>query len=134
MEHEERVELITKFLAKRALGEIETAVDVLTEDVVIDASRRILDPVTFEGHDGFRSFVAFLDQIWSWQSITPLEFIAAGDDDVIVPVQLVSVGRESNVEVKARAAWVVTFRGEKISRLRVYQSREEALEAAGLQD
>ena len=133
MEHEQRVELLTKFLAKRALGEIETAVDDLTEDVEIDASRRILDPVTFEGHDGFRSFVAFLDQIWSSQSITPLAFIEAGDD-VVVPVQLVSVGRESDVEVRARAAWVVTFRGAKISRLRVYQSREEALEAVGLRD
>lgn len=133
MEHAERVELLKKFLSKRAAGETEAALDVLTEDVVVDASRRVLDPVTFEGHDGFRNFIAFLDQAWSSQSITPLEFIEVGDD-VIVPVQLVSVGRESNVEVKARAAWVVTFRGDKISRLRVYQSREDALEAAGLQD
>ena len=105
----------------------------MAEDVVVDASRRVLDPFVAEGHEGFKRFVAVLDEAWAHQRLEPEEFIEAGDD-VVVPVRLVSTGRGSGVVVNARAAWVVTFRRDKIARLCVYQTRAEALEAVGLQD
>jgi ketosteroid isomerase-like protein len=130
---QERFEVMRRVIEAQARGDIDAMLANMTDDVVVDASRRILDPVLLEGHDGFRRFVAFLRDAWANQRLEPEEFITAGDD-VVVPVRLVSTGRGSGMTVHARAAWVVTFRGDKIARLTVYQTRAEALEAAGLSE
>jgi ketosteroid isomerase-like protein len=130
---DQRFELIRRALEARDEGDVDAMLESMTDDVVVDASRRVLDPVVAEGHDGFRRFIAFLDEAWANQRIEPEEFIDAGDD-VVVPVRLTSRGRGSGVIVNARAAWVVTFRGDKVARLSVYQTRAEALQAVGLSD
>jgi ketosteroid isomerase-like protein len=43
-------------------------------------------------------------------------------------------GRESGVELKITASWVVDVRDGKIVRWQTYTNRDEALEAAGLQE
>ena len=105
----------------------------MTDDIVIDASRRVLDPIVLEGHDGFRTFIAFLREAWVNQRLELEEHIESGNN-VVTPVKLVSTGRGSGVTVHARAAWVATFRGDQIARLTVYQTRAEALEAVGLSE
>ena len=129
---QERFDLIHRLNEARDRGDVDSMLEALTEDVVVDASRRVLDPFVAEGHAGFRRFIAVLDEAWVNQRLEPEEFIEAGDDVVVVPVRLVSTGRGSGVVVNARAAWAVTFRDDKIARLCVYQTRAEALEAVGL--
>jgi ketosteroid isomerase-like protein len=109
----------------------EGILDGLTDDIVIDASRRIVDPVEYVGHDGVRSYASFLAETWRSQRVEPEEFIEAGDSVVCV-LRLVSTGRSSGVTVEARSAWVATFRENKIARLCAYQTRAEALAAVGL--
>jgi ketosteroid isomerase-like protein len=130
---QENVEVIKRNLEAQARGDIAAMLEDMTDDVVIDASRRVLDPIILEGHDGFKKFIAFLREAWANQRLEPEEFIEAADD-VVVPVRLVSTGRGSGLTVHARAAWVATLRGGKIARLTVYQSRAEALEAVGLSE
>jgi ketosteroid isomerase-like protein len=43
-----------------------------------------------------------------------------------------NTGRSTGLTMAARAAWVIQFRDGKVARMTVYQSRSEALEAAGL--
>jgi ketosteroid isomerase-like protein len=125
---QENVEIVRRHLEAQARGDIAAMLKLMTEDVVIDASRRVLDPIVLEGHDGFTRFMAFLREAWADQRLEPEKFVDAGDD-VVVPVRLVSTGRGSGVTVQARAAWVATLREGKIARLTVYQSLAEALEA-----
>ena len=54
---------VRQLLAARATDNLEAALDCIAEDVVIDASRRIFDPVVLHGHKGFRAFVSLLDAI-----------------------------------------------------------------------
>jgi ketosteroid isomerase-like protein len=42
-------------------------------------------------------------------------------------------GREG-IEVQARSAWLIRFRDEKIAELTLYQTKQEALKAAGLSE
>jgi ketosteroid isomerase-like protein len=42
-------------------------------------------------------------------------------------------GREE-IEVQARSAWLIRFRDEKIAELTLYQTKQEALDAAGLSE
>jgi hypothetical protein len=49
---------------------------------------------------------------WKLQHGEAQEFIPVDEDRVVVPIRLVSVGRES-VEVVARAAMLITVRDER---------------------
>ena len=61
----------------------------------------------------------------------PKEFIPAGEDRVVVPIRIVSIGRD-DVETVAHAVLVMTVRERKIAYIEGYQSKAEALEAVGL--
>jgi ketosteroid isomerase-like protein len=124
-----REQTVRQLLAARGGDDLEAALDCLTEDVVIDASRRRFDPVVLHGHDGFRQFVSMLDEAWGSQLLEPEEFIEA-NGALVVPVRLTSVGRGSGVETHATPAWVATFHGERIATLTVHQSKEDALSGA----
>jgi ketosteroid isomerase-like protein len=70
---------------------------------------------------------------WASMRLEPQDFFDAGDK-VVVSIRLVGVGRESGGETTANAAHVWTFRGGKIVRQTVFQTLDEALEAAGLSE
>ena len=70
----------------------------------------------------------------SWESVRlePHEFIEVGDQ-VVVPWTMHGVARDG-LEVVSRVTWTVTIRDGAIERLRMYQTREDALAAAGLSE
>jgi ketosteroid isomerase-like protein len=127
---QESIEIIRRLFAARTAQDIDAAVSCLAEDAELDASRRVLDPMVLRGHDGYRRFIAALDEVWAQQTAEPEDFIEVGDQ-YVVPVRLTSVG-QSGATVTARAAWVVTVQHGKVTRACVYQSIDEALEAVGL--
>ena len=106
---------------------------VLDPEVVYDVSRRTFDPLVFHGHEGVREFLTLSSEQWASRRLEPEELIDAGDK-VVASVHLVAVGRQSGVETMARAAHVWTFREGKIVRLTVFQTMNEALEAAGVRE
>ena len=112
-------------------GEVDYS--VLDPEVVYDLSRRTFDPLVFRGHEGVREFVRLTREQWGSRRMEPRDLIDAGDK-VVASVRLVGVGRQSGVETTANAAHVWTFREGRIVRLTVFQTTEEALEAAGLRE
>ena len=127
------MEIARKALAARNSRDLDALLALMTEDIVIDASRRIIDAVTATGHAEARRFAAMLDEVWAGQRQEADEWIDAGDA-VVVPTRLTNIGRASGVPVEARSAWVIYICDGRISRLVVYQSRAEALEAVGLSE
>jgi uncharacterized protein len=111
----------------------EADYSVLDPEIVYDVSRRTFDPLVFHGHDGVREFLALIRDQWASMRIEPQEFVDAGDM-VVVSIRLVGVGKESGVETAANAAHLWTFRNGKIVRQTVFQTMEEAIEAAGLSE
>jgi uncharacterized protein len=105
--------------------------ELLDADIEWDASRRTFDPAIYHGHDGIREFVAALQEVWESGRIEPLEFIPAGDE-VVVPVRLSLVSRTDRQEVTANAAHVWTLRDGKVIRHCAFQTKADALQAAGL--
>ncbi len=104
---------------------------LLDPEIVYDVSRRTFDPLVYHGHDGVREFVALIREQWATMRLEPQEFVDTGDR-VVVSVRLIGVGKESGVETTASAAHVWTFRNGKIVRQTVFQTMDDALEAAGL--
>jgi hypothetical protein len=71
--------------------------------------------------------------MWKHQQTEPQEFIPVGEDEVVVPIRIVSTGRD-DVETVAHAVLVMTVREREIAHVKGYQSKAEALEAAGLSE
>ena len=111
----------------------EPNLDWLAPDVVFDNSNAALDAAIYRGHDGMRELMSLLRGMWKLQQGEAQEFIPVDEDRVIVPVRIVSVGRES-VEVVARAALLVTVGTGKITHMKAFQSKADALEAVGLSE
>src|SRR5688500_1907893 len=130
---QENVEIARKALAARNSRDLDALHALMTKDIVIDASRRIIDPVKTTAHAEDNRFAAMLDEVWADQRQEADEWIDAGDA-VVVPTRLINIGRASGVPVEARSAWVLYIRDGRISRLVVYQSRADALEAVGLSE
>jgi ketosteroid isomerase-like protein len=106
---------------------------LLDEAIVYDVSRRVFDPAVYHGHDGVRAFNALIREQWATMRLDPEEFFDS-EDEVVVSVRLVGIGRESRAETTAHAAHVWTFRNGKVVRQTTFQTIAEALEAAGLSE
>ncbi len=130
---QENVEIVRRLFEARGRKDVAGALALLAENIEIDASRRVVDPIVLHGHDGFVKFIAMLDDAWSGQTAEPYDVVAHGDE-VVVPIRLTSTGRVSGAQVQASAAWVGQVRDGKITRMCVYQSKDEALEAVGLSE
>jgi ketosteroid isomerase-like protein len=107
--------------------------DLWAPNAVFDNINADLDGAVYRGHDGMRELMSLLRGMWKLQQGQAQEFIPVGDDRVIVPVRIVSVGRE-DVEVVARAAMLITVDEGKITHMKSFQSKADALDAVGLSE
>jgi ketosteroid isomerase-like protein len=73
-----------------------------------------------------------------WQSFenprSEIEECIASGDDVVLAVRIYGRGKASGVEVDTLTGQVLTLRDGKVVRWRVFVTKEEALEAAGLEE
>jgi ketosteroid isomerase-like protein len=88
----------------------------------------------YTGHEGFRrlheAFGEVVDQTW----YRPREYIATGNQ-VVVPLRWGGLGLGSRAAFTAREeTWVVTLRDGRICHVREYATKNEALEAARLEE
>ena len=100
-------------------------------DVTVDNLAATFDGKVYRGHDGLREWLSLHRGMWKHQRTEPKEFIPVGMDQVVVPIRIVSIGRD-DVETVADAVLVMTVRERKIAHVKGYQSKAEALEAVGL--
>jgi ketosteroid isomerase-like protein len=111
----------------------ELHLDLLAPDIVFDNSNAGLDAAVYRGHDGMRQLMSLLRGIWKLQQGEAHEFIPVAEDRVIVPIRIVSVGRD-NIELAANMAMLVTVGDGKITHMKSFQSKADALEAVGLSE
>jgi uncharacterized protein len=79
------------------------------------------------GHDGFMKALAELADLADLH-VEPKEFIDAGDY-VVVPVRIIGRGQASGVSFEEHEVHVFRLRDGKITELREYREKGEALEA-----
>lgn len=78
---------------------------------------------------GFADYLA----VWERMDMRAVAYIDAGGEEVVVFHHEVAKGRESGVVVESDSATVNTVRDGLIVRVRSYLTRDQALEAAGLE-
>ena|SRR5438093_1336006 len=129
----ENVEIVREAIERfnQYLNADKLDLSLFAPDVVLDNSNAAFDGSVYHGHDGVREWSSWTRGMWKRQEIQGQEFIPAGEDQIVVSVRLVSVGRDG-VEVVAHGGAVMTVREGEITHLKTFQSKSDALEAVGL--
>ncbi len=103
-------------------------------EVVLDTGGAAFTEGEWRGHDGVIQFVAnqmeVLDSMW----IRSDEFIDVNDNCLIVVIAFGGRARHTGIDVQLTPSHVFDFLDGRVIRWRVFQGRDEALEAAGLSE
>ena len=87
-------------------------------------------PAAYRGHDGVRSWLKALEP-WETFHVEVEEVIDTSGDTVVVASHVTARGSGSGVDVEMRTYDLVTVADGRIRRRRHFETREDALEAAG---
>jgi uncharacterized protein len=93
----------------------------------------MLEGVSYRGHEGMRQWFEDVAEYWESMWVEAYQFLDA-EQAVVVVGRVHGRGKRSGVAIEAPAAWVFHLRDARLTYLRLYLDREEALEAAGLSE
>ena len=103
-------------------------------DIVLTTSgKRLPESGEWRGFQGILRFTEAQMDAFTQMWVEPLDFIDAGDR-LVVPVRVGGQARHSGIEIEFPAVHVLTIRDGKATRLDIFASMEEALEAVGLSE
>ena len=109
--------------------------EALDPHVVFIDRRSALETKPFVGHEGVRDWVRNFRESLGDYRMEVTEMIDAGGDQVIAVCQLIATGTQSGVPIEGLAAYsLFTLLNGKIARCQGFDTREQALEAAGLSE
>jgi ketosteroid isomerase-like protein len=116
-------------------GDIETWIESMDPEIEWDFSAYPLPGVANRGtgRDELVQWLAAYISMWRRYEATPKEVIDAGDQLVAVIHETVRA-RGSDAPIERDLIQVITAREGIAVKMRVYETREEALEAAGLSE
>ena len=129
----ENVEIVRNGFEAWDRHDYEAAASHFSPDVEIDVTDRVLNPAIYSGLDGAMRFRDEIAETWDEFHVEIEDVVAAGDE-VVVLVRSSGLGRASGAQVDSRAAWVAAVREQRITRLRLYRDRSQALAAVGLSE
>ncbi len=130
----ENVEIVRRTTDAYNRHDLDGIVAHWAPDAVLDWSNsRGLEAGVYRGHDEIRAFTQRFLTTWAEVRLELGEPIEAADDVLVVENVTYLRGRDG-IETQARSAWVLTFRDGQQTSLTLYQTKQEALEAAGLSE
>jgi ketosteroid isomerase-like protein len=91
------------------------------------------DARVYHGHQGYLDQIENFREAFSEMTYEPLEFIDAGDK-VVGVIRATGVAKVGGLEGEATYAQLETWRDGKVVRIHYFTGKDEALEAAGLQE
>jgi ketosteroid isomerase-like protein len=130
---QENVEIALKGLTMFETEDIDGALALMQPDAEWDVSE-MPDGKVYRGHEAIRAFwESLLMEVWEEIAMEP-ERVEAKGDVVVALVRARARGKGSGVPVDFPGAWVATFRGGLVHRLKWKFDQAEALEAVGLSE
>jgi len=101
----------------------------LADPAVSVEDHGVIDGTSYEGREGVIRFLAFTADAFQASSVE-LEELLATDDEIVAVVVLRGEGPLSRVPLEGRFTHVWQIAGGLVRRLRVYATKQEALQAA----
>lgn len=114
-------------------GDFDGLFALLSQSVVFDTSHlRDWPEPEYVGHAGFRRFLTEWLEVWDAFEVGVDELVAAPDGRVVSVFWQRGKGRTSGLAMDVKWALISTIRDDKVLRIDMYESRQQALEAVGL--
>jgi ketosteroid isomerase-like protein len=132
---EENVEIVRKSIEVFNRDGLDASLEYSADDIEHRAVEGAIDDRgPMRGKEAVRAYIQdWLDTFDDFKT-EAVELIAVGDDQVVAVVRLSGRAKASGIETDLTFAVLYTVRDGKLARGREYETREEALEAAGLSE
>ena len=128
------MEIVRAGFAAYNRRDLDAILEYWAPDGVLDWSNsRGFGAGIYRGHDEIRAFAEGFLATWDEVRIEIVDAVEVRDGLVIAENVAYMRGRDG-IEVPARSAWLITVRDGKETSLTLYQTKQEALEAAGLRE
>jgi ketosteroid isomerase-like protein len=130
----ENIEVVARLFRAFNDRDMTAFLDLLDPNVEWVPILGILEGRVYRGHGDVRQWVEALEPDWEFFEVH-YEELRELADQVLVFGHWRARGRASGVEFENQAAtWLYDIEGGKVTRLRTFTDRAEALEAAGLSE
>jgi ketosteroid isomerase-like protein len=130
----QNLETVRTFIACVNAEELDAALSVVAPDAELDWSRsEAPDGGTHQGHEAWRAWMSSRWEGLNGAQFEVAELIDLPHDRALLVAHMRGTGRASGLEIAALGAGVVSLDQGKITRITLYQSKDEALAALGLQ-
>lgn len=107
----------------------ESFIEIVDPEVEISvASSEVTGGVPFRGHEGYRRWVATMEESFEVWELCPQTFEERGETVLVLGTMCLR-GRGSGVELEQETGWIVDVREGKLLRLRSHLSHIEARRA-----
>ena len=132
---QENVELVRRYVEAFNRADVEACVELSHPQTEADVSRAT-GPYAgvYRGAEAVRGLLESYFEAWEALRWEPNSFAQPTEGCVVMPFHASGRGKGSEIEVDAHAATIWTVRGGKISRIQLFPTEREALEAAGLSE
>ena len=132
---EENVEIVRRNTDALNRGDFDGFMEDWAPDAVVDWSNaRGPDAGVYRGHGEVRAFAQRFFEAFEEIRIELLDDPVEVKDGLVLAENVTYFRGREGIEVEARSAWLVTFRDGEQTSLTLYQTKQEALEAAGLSE
>ena len=127
----ESVEVVQRLVDAFNRDDVATVLAAFDERCVVEEPPQMPDspPMGYRGHDGIREWMGNLRGVAGISF--ELRSFTAGDDFLLCELSSRGRGRGSDLPIEYTTFASVGIRRGKITRIRVFLSRQEALEAVG---
>ncbi len=131
---QESVEIVRRATDAYNRGDLDGILENWAQDAVLDWSNsRGLEAGVYRGHGEIRAFterfLSAFDEV-RLEIEDPVEV----EEDLLLVENVTYLRGRDGIEVQARSAWLIRFRDGEQTSLTLYQTKREALEAAGLSE
>jgi ketosteroid isomerase-like protein len=130
----ENIDLVRRAIDAYNRRDLDGILENWALDAVLDWSKsRGFDAGVYRGHDEIRAFIQRFLAAFNEVRIeldAPMEL----QDGVVVAENVTYLEGRDGIEVQARSAWLITIRDGEQTSLTLYQTKQEALDAAGLRE
>jgi ketosteroid isomerase-like protein len=131
----ENVELVRRFARSWAERDLDAAMDCVHDEIEVDWSDSIGPfPGTYKGRGEVRRFWNQIMEAWDEFRPELVEVLESGPERLITVDRVRARGRQSGVAIESRSAMVWTVKEGRILRMKMFQTKDAALEAVGAAD
>ncbi len=131
----ENVEIVRRATDAYNRRDLDGIVESWAPDAVLDwSSSRGPDAGVYRGRDEIRAFAKRFFEAWDEVRIEFVDEPAEIEDGLLIAENVTYMRGRDGIKVEARSAWLITIRDGHQTSLTLYQTKQDALEAAGLSE